>query len=87
LLDSLAAHKVARHMTVSVAPKSGTPANLDRRWLEYYAEASRRRRARGLHRRRHDPQGRSSYASIQRKIALFVCAIGLVGVVVALLVP
>ena len=36
MLDSHAARKVTRHMTVSVVPKSGTPANLDRRWREHY---------------------------------------------------
>lgn len=30
-----------------------TAAAHSERWLEYYAEASRRRRARGWHRRRH----------------------------------
>jgi hypothetical protein len=70
-------------MTVSIDPLAST----DPRWLEYYAEALRRRRARGWRRRRNAPKVRNSYWWAQRKIVLVVCAVGLVGVVVALLVP
>jgi hypothetical protein len=56
----------------------------DPRWSAYYAEASRRRRARGWHRRRHDPKVSNQWA--QRKLMLIVCILGVVGVVVAVLV-
>jgi hypothetical protein len=73
--------------TGSIDTKGDTAANPDPRWLENYAQASRRRRARGWHRRNEDPKTKSSNAWAQRKIILLVCVAGVVAVVAVALVP
>jgi hypothetical protein len=62
----------------------GTGPAPDLRWIEYYAEASRRRRARGWHRRRHDPQVRNPWH--QRRLVMILGIVGMVAAVVVALV-
>ena len=67
--------------TTDTTPTSPT----DPRWLSVYAEASRRRRARGWRRRRHDEARPSAWT--RHRLLIGFCLIGLIGTVVATLVP
>jgi hypothetical protein len=62
-----------------------TPTDLDPRRLDYYAEASRRRRERGWHRHRHEPKPNNPWA--QRKLLLIILGIGIMAAIVAAVVP
>lgn len=59
-------------------------AVLDPRWVDCYARASERRRARGWRRRRHDSQARSRWS--QRTLVLIFSTVGVVAAVVVALV-
>jgi hypothetical protein len=76
---------VKAHDDVPGTTSAVTPAKLDSRWVEYYAEASRRRRARGWHRRRDEP--RLGHPWAQRKLMLILVAVGCLAAIVAALVP
>lgn len=72
-------------VTPSPEERKGVTGELDPRWIGYYAEASKRRRARGWHRRRRDPPRATLWS--KRKLILILCAAGVVAAVMAALVP
>jgi hypothetical protein len=71
-------------VTGSPDEKKAVNGDLDPRWIDYYAEASKRRRARGWYRRRHDPPPATLWARL--KPILILCVAGLLATVVAALV-
>jgi len=67
-------------------PSDGSaPSTEADKWLQYYAEASKRRRARGWHRRRQHLRARKRIPSAQVMIALLCLAA--VATAVTLLLP
>jgi hypothetical protein len=65
-------------------PKAEVVPAPDPRWIQRYARAARRRRARGW-RRLRDERPRRGPWGVQRKVLLMVCLLGVTAVVAALL--
>ena len=79
-----AARPLSTDVMMSTEQKGNPRIEIDPRWVAYYAEASKRRRARGWHRRHRDPVVRNPWD--QRKLVVIFCALGFVAAVVVALV-